>query len=86
MRAVPCSHATRTTTISTSPFTALSAALLLGVVFFFGANTGTNASAAPFAYVPNQKSGSISVIDTGSDKVVRTLTAHNQLGKRLRAQ
>ena len=29
--------------------------------------------AAPFAYVPNEKSGSVSVIDTATDTVVRTL-------------
>jgi YVTN family beta-propeller protein len=43
------------------------------------------AVAAPFAYVPNQKSGSISVIDTASDKVVRTLTAQGKLGDRVQA-
>ena len=43
------------------------------------------AVAAPVAYVPNQKSGSISVIDVTSDTVVRTLTAKGQLGKRLQA-
>ncbi|MEO7433566.1 MAG: beta-propeller fold lactonase family protein [Dokdonella sp.] len=41
--------------------------------------------AAPFAYVPNQKSGSISVIDVASDTVTRTLTASGKLGKRLQA-
>ena len=43
------------------------------------------ASAAPFAYVPNQKSGTISVIDTATDTVTRTLSAGNSLGKRLQA-
>jgi len=43
------------------------------------------AVAAPFAYVPNQKSGSISVIDLSTDTVTRTLTAKGQLGKRLQA-
>ncbi|MFI4969975.1 MAG: beta-propeller fold lactonase family protein [Lysobacterales bacterium] len=42
-------------------------------------------TAAPLAYVPNQKSGSISVIDTATDNVVRTLTAQGRLGKRLQA-
>ncbi len=41
--------------------------------------------AAPFAYVPNQKSGTISVIDTATDTVTKTLTARNALGKRLQA-
>jgi YVTN family beta-propeller protein len=31
------------------------------------------ALAAPLAYVPNEKSGTISVIDTGTDKVARTI-------------
>ena len=43
------------------------------------------ASAAPFAYVPNQKSGTISVIDTATDTVTRTLSAGGTLGKRLQA-
>lgn len=68
---------------ATSAGHASGAALLLGMVFFLGA--APDAAAAPFAYVPNQKGGSISVIDTASDKVVRTLTAHDQLGKRLQA-
>jgi YVTN family beta-propeller protein len=36
--------------------------------------------AAPFAYVPNEKSGTVSVIDTATDKVVREIAA----GKRPR--
>lgn len=39
-----------------------------------------SACAAPFAYVPNEKSGTISVIDTATDTVVRQLEA----GKRPR--
>jgi YVTN family beta-propeller protein len=35
------------------------------------------------AYVPNQKSGTISVIDTSTDRVVRTLSGGDGLGKRL---
>jgi YVTN family beta-propeller protein len=31
-------------------------------------------AAAPFAYVPNEKSGTVSVIDTASDTVARTIT------------
>lgn len=50
-----------------------------------GAASSAVVSAAPLAYVPNQKSGSISVIDTATDTVARTLTAHGQLGKRLQA-
>ncbi|WIH05592.1 beta-propeller fold lactonase family protein [Xanthomonas translucens pv. graminis] len=39
--------------------------------------------AAALAYVPNQRAGTISVIDTGTDTVLRTLSAQGQLGKRL---
>jgi YVTN family beta-propeller protein len=39
--------------------------------------------AAALAYVPNQRAGTISVIDTGTDAVLRTLSAQGQLGKRL---
>ncbi len=35
------------------------------------------------AFVPNQRSGTVSVIDTASDTVVRTLSAQGALGKRL---
>src|SRR2546428_12655035 len=31
------------------------------------------ARAAPFAYVPNERSGTVSVIDTASDRVVATI-------------
>jgi YVTN family beta-propeller protein len=43
------------------------------------------AIAAPLAYVPNQKSGTISVIDTANDTVTRTLSGGKTLGKRLQA-
>jgi YVTN family beta-propeller protein len=43
------------------------------------------ANAATLAYVPNQKSGTISVIDTSTDTVTKTLTVKNALGKRLQA-
>src|SRR5882757_5770054 len=33
------------------------------------------AGAAPFAYVPNEESGTISVIDTSTDKVVKEIRA-----------
>ncbi|UUZ56245.1 hypothetical protein LP419_13980 [Massilia sp. H-1] len=33
------------------------------------------AAAAPFAYVPNEKSGTVSVIDLQSDSVVREIAA-----------
>jgi YVTN family beta-propeller protein len=34
-----------------------------------------HAGAAPFAYVPNEKSGTLSIIDTETDTVVRTIPA-----------
>jgi YVTN family beta-propeller protein len=40
--------------------------------------------AASFAYVPNQASGTVSVIDTGKDEVVRTLSGGGKLSKNLR--
>ncbi|MEO5559556.1 MAG: beta-propeller fold lactonase family protein [Dokdonella sp.] len=61
----------------------LSAFLVTAVIS--GAVFPASTSAAPFAYVPNQKSGSISVIDIARDEVVRTLTAQHQLGNRLQA-
>lgn len=49
-----------------------------------GADAGPSATpAAALAYVPNQRAGTISVIDTGKDVVLRTLSAQGQLGKRL---
>ena len=33
-----------------------------------------SAVAAPFAYVPNEGSGNVSVIDTANDRVTRTIT------------
>ena len=43
---------------------------MLAAVCFCGAS-----GAAPFAYVPNEKSGTISVIDTDSDAVVAEVKA-----------
>lgn len=57
------------------------AAVLLGGMTWLS----STALAAPFAYVPNQKSGTVSVIDTTTDTVVRTLSGQGQLGKRLQA-
>ena len=41
--------------------------------------------AAALPYVPNQKSGTISVIDTATDTVTKTLSGGGALGKRLQA-
>src|SRR4051794_30045649 len=35
---------------------------------------GVNAEAAPLAYVPNEGSGTVSVIDTETDRIVRTFS------------
>ena len=56
----------------------------LAVAAFAGA-ASIPAIAAPFAYVPNQKSGTISVIDTATDTVTKTLSGGGTLGKRLQA-
>ncbi|MGH8123090.1 MAG: beta-propeller fold lactonase family protein, partial [Rudaea sp.] len=45
---------------------------------------GAPAFATEFAYVPNQASGTISVIDTARDQVVRTLRGEGKLGTRVR--
>lgn len=50
---------------------------------FFAAAFASPALAASFAYVPNQASGTISVIDTDQDAVVRTLSAEGKLAKKL---
>jgi len=46
---------------------------------------GGQALAAPFAYVPNEKDGTISVIDTATDKVSHTLPGKGKLGDKLQA-
>jgi len=58
-----------------------SAALIAGALFA----TTLPVAAAPFAYVPNQKSGTVSVIDTATDTVTKTLSGGGTLGKRLQA-
>jgi YVTN family beta-propeller protein len=59
------------------PLAALLSAVLLGAAL--------PAAASTFAYVPNQKSGTISVIDTATDTVTKTLSGGGALGKRLQA-
>ncbi len=41
--------------------------------------------AAAYAYVGNQVSGTVSVIDTSTDEVVRTLPDHGKIGKKIQA-
>ncbi len=42
-------------------------------ILFCTSPVALSAWAAPFAYVPNERSGTISVIDTASDEVVATV-------------
>src|SRR5438270_2513747 len=49
-----------------------SASLLVTLVYLFV--SAVPAAAAPLAYVPNEASGTVSVIDTGTDRVVRTIS------------
>ena len=41
--------------------------------------------ASAYAYVGNQRSGTVSVIDTARDVVVRTLPAHGKIGNKIQA-
>ena len=43
------------------------------------------AIASPLAYVPNEKDGNVSVIDTQSDKVLYNLPAKGKLGNKIQA-
>ena len=45
----------------------------------------TDAFAEPFAYVPNEKDGKVSVIDTVTDKVVGTLPKKGRFDKKIQA-
>lgn len=60
-----------------------SIALKRGLILGLGLLSAVPAMAAEYAYVPNTKSGTISVIDTSSDTVVKTLPPHGTLGKKL---
>jgi len=44
------------------------------------------AFAGPHAYVPNEKDGNVSVIDTEIDKVIGKLPAKGRLGKKFKQQ
>ncbi|MFX8620493.1 hypothetical protein ABTM24_19890, partial [Acinetobacter baumannii] len=46
--------------------------IVASVLFLIGVNTVLS---APLAYVPNEKSGSLSVIDTETDSVIATIPA-----------
>jgi YVTN family beta-propeller protein len=47
---------------------------LAAALFALAGTSAAAAFAAPFAYVPNEKSGTVSVIDTATDTVARTIT------------
>jgi YVTN family beta-propeller protein len=53
---------------------------LLALAVGLAALPAAPASAAPFAYVPNEKSGSVSVIDTATDKVVDVIALEGVKG------
>jgi len=61
----------------------LRSALLTALLAACSSSSGQQPPAPARAYVPNQRSGTLSVIDTQSDRVVRTLSANGQIGKRL---
>ncbi|HUX73099.1 MAG TPA: beta-propeller fold lactonase family protein [Steroidobacteraceae bacterium] len=46
---------------------------------------GSARTAAAYAYVGNQLSGTVSIIDTATDTVVRTLPAHGKIGAKIQA-
>lgn len=41
------------------------------------------ALAAPYAYVPNEKDGTVSVIDTATDKLMHTLPNKGSMGNKI---
>jgi len=43
------------------------------------------AGAAAHAYVANQENGTLSIIDTGTDEVVRTIPEHGRIGQKIQA-
>jgi len=53
--------------------------------FAVAAFCSISAGAAPLAYVGNQQDGTISIIDTVRDEVVRTIPQHGSLGKKIQA-
>ena len=44
-----------------------------------------NAAAAPKAYVGNQENGTISIIDTASDQVIKTVPEKGKIGEKIQA-
>ena len=55
--------------------------LMIGATVL-SATTALGAFAAPFAYVSNEGSASVSVIDTATDAVVGTITVASRLASR----
>lgn len=58
---------------------------LPGMILLCAAALAAPAPAAAYAYVGNQVSGTVSVIDTSTDEVVRTLPDHGKIGKKIQA-
>jgi YVTN family beta-propeller protein len=56
-----------------------------GILLLSMMSTAALADAAEFAYVGNQESGTVSVIDTSSDQVTRTLPDHGKIGAKVQA-
>ncbi|HUX74703.1 MAG TPA: beta-propeller fold lactonase family protein [Steroidobacteraceae bacterium] len=60
-------------------------AAICAVALFALAALAAPSAASAYAYVGNQVSGTVSVIDTARDVVVRTLPAHGKIGKKIQA-
>ena len=60
-------------------------ALICGCAALSAGAVGAPRIASAFAYVGNQRNGTVSVIDTVHDVVVRTLPAHGKIGDKIQA-
>ena len=67
--------------IKTNPVNVISSVILLATTL----SVSSQALAAAYAYVPNEKDGTVSVIDTETDKVVNTLPKKGAFGKKIQA-
>ena len=59
--------------------------LLVSGIFSAPEQSMAQSVSPPMAYVPNEKDGTVSVIDTQTDEVVKTLPAKGALGKKIQA-
>ena len=67
--------------IKTSPFSTISRVILIAATLTYGSQVFAGA----YAYVPNEKDGTVSVIDTATDTVVNTLPKKGAFGKKIQA-